>query len=109
MHDTSPKGIKLAIHLEVPKEPEYKPSLEEKVKCCMDKVEYGTDRESYNYLRRVNEHLVKCYEAGKKTDKVKHLLGLLTPFMAKYGLQDPRGINLIEEFLTNPEYDCEDS
>ncbi len=101
-------GLKLAIHLEVPKEPEYKPSLMEKVEDCMAKVEYGTDREAYNYLRRVNEHCVKCYKSGKKNEKITKLLGILTPFMAKHGLQDPRGINLIEQFLTNPEYECEE-
>lgn len=88
----------------MPTEPEYKESLIDKVKDCMEKVEYGGDREAYMFLRNVTNCITKCYKAGKRSDKLHELLGLLTPFMANHAMEDWRGIELIEEYVTNVDY-----
>jgi len=97
-------GFKLAINLEMPKEPEYKPSMLEIVEDCMARVEFDNDHNAYKKLRQINNCAAKCHRAGKRSDKLHALLGLLSPFMAKHGLQDPKGVDIIDEYVTNPDY-----
>lgn len=98
--------MKLSINLEIPKEKEYKASLMDKIEAAKDTIEYGvTDPDTYNFLRKVYNCAAKCYECGKKTPKVIEILKVLTPFMGRYGLQDPKGVNLIGEFLENNQED----
>lgn len=101
--------LKLSIDLEMPQEQDYKPSLMEKVQDCMEQVEFGDSPEAYHFLRQVNNCAVKCYKAGKKSPKLHELLGILTPFLAKHGLEDWRGIELIDGYVTNPDYQEEES
>lgn len=98
------KGLKLLLELELPQEPEYRPTLLERVESCMEQVEYGNSPRAYHFLKKVNDCAVKCYRAGKRSDKLSELLGILTPFLAKHAAEDWRGVDLIEEFVTNPEY-----
>ncbi len=93
----------------MPTEKEYKPTLMEKVQDCMEQVEYGNSPEAYNFLRKVNQCLVHCHRAGKRSDKMHELLGILTPFLYRYGLEDWRGLELVEEYLTNPDYEQGDA
>lgn len=98
-------GLKLSINLEMPKEKEYKPCLMSKIENAMETIEYGvTDRNLYTFLRNVYNCASKCYKSGKKTPKVLEILKMMTPFMAKFGLQDPVGVDLVSEFVTNPDY-----
>jgi len=102
--------MKLSINLEMPQEPEYKPSLMEKIEDCMERVEFGSSPEAYNFLRKVINCATKCYRAGKRSDKLHELLGKLTPFMSAHGMEDHRGMDLVSEYVSNPDYkekDCE--
>lgn len=101
--------IKLAISLSIPKEREYKQDLIEKVKDCMEQVEYGSSPEAYHYLRCLNAKCVELHRCGKRSDKLHTLLGLLTPFLAKHGLEDWRGVELIEEYTTNSDYEADNN
>ncbi len=95
--------MKLAIHLEVPTEQE-EYSLEDRIEDCMERVEFGTDPEAYMFLRKVNNHLANKFNCGKCSERGRQILSKLTPFMAKHGLHDPRGVTLAEGLLTNPDY-----
>jgi hypothetical protein len=96
-------GIKLSINLEVPKEPEYKESLMERVDAALESLEYGTDREAYLFLRNLNNCLAKCYRNGKRSDKADELLKKLVPAMGKYGLQDIEGVDLLDDHMFTKE------
>lgn len=104
MHD-----LKLSISLSLPKEPEYKTDLIQKIKDCMEQVEYGSSPEAYQYLRCLNQKCVKLHRCGKRSDKLHTVLGMLTPFLAKHGLEDWRGLDLVEEYVTNPDYRGDDN
>ncbi len=97
--------IKLSISLEIPKEPEYNSCITERLEDAMERVMYSDDTEAYNYIRKVLLLATKCHKEGKRSDKLHKVLGLLTPFMVKYGLEDVRGLELVEGYVTNPEYD----
>jgi hypothetical protein len=98
--------LKLSISLEMPKEKEYKPTLMERVEAAKEKIEYGlTDRNAYSFLRGVYNCASKCYKENKKTPKVLEILKTLTSFMAKHGLHDAKGVDLVSEFVNNPEYE----
>jgi hypothetical protein len=90
--------MKISVQIEMPKQLEHKETIQDRVKHAMECIEYGTDPAAYQFLRRVNNCLVKCYEAGKTSPKMLELLKELQPFMAKHGLHDPRGV----EFTTIP-------
>jgi hypothetical protein len=102
MHD----GLKLSINLEMPKEKEYKPCLMERIEEAKEALEYGiTDPQLWSFLRKVYNCAAKCYNSGKRTDKVIDIIKSLTPVMGKFGLQDPRGVDLVSEFVNNPDYE----
>lgn len=100
MHDK----LKLSVSLELPKEPEYKPDIMDKVSDCMERVEYGDDPGAYTYLRKLLAFATKCHHEGKRGDKLHKILGILTPFMLRYGLEDLRGLDIINGYATNPDY-----
>jgi len=104
------KGLKLSINLELPKEPEYKSSLEERVTDAMERVEYGGDPAAYHFLRKVITCATRCHREGKRSEKLHKLLGLLTPFMASHAMEDWRGLDLVEGYVTNKDYkeDCDE-
>ena len=93
--------IKLALDIGTP-EKDDKLSIEEKMLDCMERVEYGTDREAFKYLKRLNNYLICKYKDGKCNDKMNSLLSKLTPFMSEYGLSS--GVDLIAPMVTNPDY-----
>jgi hypothetical protein len=97
-------SIKVSIQLQMPKEQHKPESLMDRIDHAMECLEYQTDRQAYQFLRKVNNCAVKCYNAGKKSPKILEILKKLTPFMAKHGLHDPEGVELANEFVTNPEY-----
>ena len=97
-------NIKLSVDLSIPDEPEYKPCVLEKVQDAMERVEFNDDTNAYNYLRKLVCFASKQYKAGKRSEKLHKILGLLVPFMVKYGLEDHRGMDLVEEYVTNPDY-----
>ena len=103
MHEDK-NGLKLSISLQMPTEKEYKPSIEERVDDALERLMYDGCQTSYNFLRRLNSCLVKCWKSGHKSDQIHRLLGLVTPAMVKYGLEDVKGLELIEPFVTNPDY-----
>jgi len=98
------KGLKLSINLEMPQEPEYKPDVISKMEDCMERVEFGDDQGAYEYLRRLLNCSSKCHKMGKRSEKLHKVLGILTPFMLKYGLEDIKGLELVDGYATNPDY-----
>lgn len=98
------KGLKLSIDLTLPMEQEYKPSLDERLEDAMERVEFEDCKESYKFIKCLNKCLVHCWNKGHKTPVIHEMLGKVTPFLAKHGLEDASGLELIEEFVTNPEY-----
>jgi len=96
--------MKISVDIEMPKDPEYKPCLTEKVQDAMERVEFNEDTNAYKYLRCVLQKATTCYKEGKRSDKLHKILGLLTPFMVKHGLEDHRGMELVEGYVTNANY-----
>jgi hypothetical protein len=99
--------IKLSLQLSMPDSSSKPESLMDRVEDAMEALEYGTDRNAYKFLRKLNNCAVNCYKDGKRSPKLIEILKLLTPFMAKHGLHDPEGVEFVNEFITNPEYASE--
>lgn len=97
-----PKGLKLAVSLQLPTEKPEKPCIFERVQDCLDEIEFGsTTAAPYNFLRKLNNKLVERWELGKRCPKTKKLLGMITPLMLEHGLMDNRGIKIAEEFIAD--------
>lgn len=85
--------MKLSISIEMPKmeEPRKdKPSLEEKVRDCLECIESNEDsRKEWEFIRTLNNKLMK---KKRKGSRATNLLEMIAPVIEKYGPKDPNGV-----------------
>lgn len=93
-------GLNLRIKMpEVPSsQPDACPPIEDRVRKAMEMVEYGSgSRRDWEFLRRVNNCLVKKYKARKCNDRMLNILKMIQPTMEKYGQYDHEGVESCPE------------
>ncbi len=87
--------MKLSIQIEMPKHTEEKkkpsgPTLEEKVRECLECIESNEDSmQEWEFIRKLNNKLMRREKKGKRVD---NLLRMMTPVIEKYGKRDPNGV-----------------
>lgn len=94
--------MKLSINIEMPNYQEDKktkrngPTLEEKVRECLECIESNEDSmQEWEFIRRLNNKLMSKPKKGQRTRK---LLEMMNPVISKYGKNDPNGVMDSAEF-----------
>lgn len=96
-------GLKISVSLQMPEKPEPQITLEDRVDDAMETLEYGANKQAYEFLRKVNNCLAEKFNKGKRCERSIAILKKITPFLAKHGLQDPNGVILANELVTDRE------
>lgn len=102
-------GIKLSVSLQLPTEKDRALTLEERVEDALECLEYRADKQAYEFIKKVNNCLAKKFNEGKRCPRSIRILKQLTPFLAKHGLQDPSGVILANELVTDREFNEEET
>jgi hypothetical protein len=65
--------------------------LEERVESCCELIESAHEsREEWDFIRSLNNKLVRLKRANKLNDRGHKILEMIAPIINKYGNQDPR-------------------
>lgn len=89
--------VSVSVGLDMPKtrcaKEEGKLSIEERVRDAIDMVESGHEsRRDWEFLRRLNNAIMKKYNCGKCNERMLNILMTLQPIMEKYGQYDHEGV-----------------